>query len=120
MIDSFGGVIFWTQNLETMVAFYRDTLGLPIHSVRPEFVAFQLGEVRVSVGRHSEVCGQTREPVRVMVNFGVDDIASACERLRAAGVEFVRAPEREHWGGWVASFCDPDGNTLQLLQQPDA
>jgi uncharacterized glyoxalase superfamily protein PhnB len=38
------------------------------------------------------------------------------ERLAEAGVEFLRQPEQESWGGWVATFRDPDGNTLQLLQ----
>lgn len=116
MIDYFGGVIFWTENLDAMAAFYRDTLALPVHSVRPDFVAFQLGPVRVSIGRHSQVHGETAEPERVMVNFGVSDIDRVYTRLRDAGVAFVRPPEREHWGGLVATFRDPDGNLLQLLQ----
>ena len=51
-----------------------------------------------------------------MVNLGVDDIHAEHERLVSQGVEFTRPPEREHWGGWVATFTDPDGNTIQLLQ----
>ena len=120
MIDSVAGVIIWTDQLERMAAFYRDTLALPVHSKRPHFVAFELGGVRLSVGIHSEVHGPALEPVRVTVNLGVDDIQAAWHELTARGVEFVRPPEREHWGGWVASFRDPDGNLLQLLQQPRA
>jgi predicted enzyme related to lactoylglutathione lyase len=33
-------------------------------------------------------------------------------------VDFTRAPAREEWGGWVATFADPDGNVLQLMQLP--
>ena len=51
-----------------------------------------------------------------MVNLGVKDIHAEHERLVSKGVEFTRPPEREHWGGWVATFSDPDGNTIQLLQ----
>jgi predicted enzyme related to lactoylglutathione lyase len=120
MIDSLAGVIMWTDNLEAMTAFYRDVLRLPVHSVRPHFVAFQLGEVRLSVGLHSAVHGPAKEPVRVTVNFNVADIHAVYRELLARGVVFVRPPEREHWGGWVASFRDPDGNLLQLLQQPGA
>lgn len=119
MIDGLAGVILWTDQLERMAAFYRDTLVLPVHSVRPHFVAFQIGEVRLSVGTHSEVHGPAREAVRVTVNLSVADIHAAHRELTARGVAFVRPPEREHWGGWVASFRDPDGNLLQLLQQPD-
>lgn len=118
MIDSLAGVIFWTDQLEVMAAFYRETLALPVHSVRPTFVAFQLGAARLSVGAHSAVAGRSREPVRVMVNLGVDDIQATFARLCAAGVSFLRPPEQEHWGGWVATFSDPDGNLIQLLQQP--
>ena len=118
MIESLGGVIMWTAQIERMAAFYRDVLRLPVHSVRPHFVAFQLGEARLSVGTHDEVRGPTAESVRVTVNLNVDDIHATYHDLRARGVVFVRPPEREHWGGWVASFRDPDGNLLQLLQQP--
>jgi catechol 2,3-dioxygenase-like lactoylglutathione lyase family enzyme len=118
-IDSLAGVIIWTDRLAEMAAFYRDTLGLPVHSERPHFVAFQLGPARLSVGLHSEVHGPAKESVRVTVNLGVADIQAVYHDLSRRGVVFVRPPEREHWGGWVASFRDPDGNLLQLLQQPD-
>jgi predicted enzyme related to lactoylglutathione lyase len=51
-----------------------------------------------------------------MPHLGVDDIHSEADRLGEAGVEFIRQPEQESWGGWVATFRDPDGNILQLLQ----
>ena len=53
-----------------------------------------------------------------MINLGVDDIHAEHNRLSDAGVVFIRPPERESWGGWVATFQDPDGNLLQLLQTP--
>jgi predicted enzyme related to lactoylglutathione lyase len=118
MIDRLAGVIVWTDRLDEVSAFYRDVLGLRVHSARPHFVAFQIGADRLSVGTHSEVHGPAREPVRVTVNLSVADIHAAHRALTARGVTFVRPPEREHWGGWVASFRDPDGNLLQLLQQP--
>ena len=45
-----------------------------------------------------------------MINLGVDDIHAEHNRLVDAGVVFIRPPERESWGGWVATFQDPDGN----------
>jgi predicted enzyme related to lactoylglutathione lyase len=53
-----------------------------------------------------------------MSHLGVDDIQQEHRRLVAQGVEFIRPPEQEHWGGWVATFKDPDGNILQMLQFP--
>ncbi|HLF08915.1 MAG TPA: VOC family protein [Dehalococcoidia bacterium] len=120
MIQGLAGVIIWTVDLDRLVAFYRDTLGLTPHSVRPDFVAFSFGDVRLSLGRHSEVTGPSRDPYRIMVNLAVEDIQAVTVRLRQRGVAFVREPEQEQWGGWVATFRDPDGNLLQLLQQPHA
>jgi predicted enzyme related to lactoylglutathione lyase len=116
MIECFAGVIYWTDNLQQMIDFYRDTLELPVHSIHVDFAAFEVGGVRLSVGLHSEIHGPARDSLRVMVNLGVEDIHTTHQRLAARGVEFIRPPEREQWGGWVATFRDPDGNLLQLLQ----
>ena len=117
MIEGVVGVIIWTADLDRLVGFYRHTLGVTPHSVRPDFVAFKWGAMRLSIGRHSQVRGQTSEPHRIMVNLAVRDIRKAYESLKARGVRFTRPPEQEHWGGWVSTFTDLDGNTLQLLQQ---
>ena len=114
------GVIIWTDNLEPLVAFYRDTLGLRPHSVHDEFVAFQFGEMRLNVGRHDGVHGRSNEPYRIMINLGTRDIHRLTKELQQKGVQFVRLPERERWGGYVATFQDPDGNLLQLLQPPQS
>ena len=118
MIEGVAGIVIWTEDLDRLLGFYRDTLGLAPHSVRPDFVAFKWGDMRLSIGHHSEVRGQTAEPHRIMVNLGVRNIRETYETLKARGVRFTRPPEKEHWGGWVSTFSDPDGNTLQLLQQP--
>lgn len=118
MIDGIAGIVIWTDNLARMTAFYRDTLRFPVHSERPYFVAFEWGAMRFSIGLHSEISGAARDPRRLMINLATSDIRALHARLTAAGVQFIRPPERERWGGWVATFADPDGNTLQLLQQP--
>ena len=71
MIEGVVGVTIWTDDIERLAGFYRDVLELPVHSVRPEFVAFDLGGVRLNVGLHSGVAGQTKDPLRVMVNLGL-------------------------------------------------
>jgi catechol 2,3-dioxygenase-like lactoylglutathione lyase family enzyme len=120
MINGIVGITLWTADLDRLFRFYRDTLRLPLHSFHEDegFAAFQLGDLRFNVGRHSQISGRSRDPLRVMPHLGVDDIHAEYERLAAAGVEFIRVPEQEHWGGWVATLRDPDGNVLQLLQLP--
>jgi predicted enzyme related to lactoylglutathione lyase len=114
------GVLIWTEadRFQVMVRFYRDTLGLLPRSVRPDFINFEWGDVRLSIGIHRGVRGPSRDPLRIMVNLAVDDIRTTYERLAGAGTLFTRGPEVEDWGGWVATFVDPDGNVLQLMQLP--
>ena len=116
MVTGVIGVTFWTDELEGMFDFYNNVLHLPLHSRHEDFIAFELGDVRFNIGRHSEVSGRSRDPFRFMPHLGVEDIHAEVKRLAAAGVEFIREPEQETWGGWVATFKDPDGNLLQLLQ----
>ena len=116
MITGVVGVTLWTDDLDRMFSFYNDVLQLPLHSRHPDFIAFELGEVRFNIGLHNRVAGVSKDPYRVMPHLGVADIHAVAARLAEAGVEFIRQPERESWGGWVATFRDPDGNTLQLLQ----
>jgi uncharacterized glyoxalase superfamily protein PhnB len=74
--------------------------------------------VRLSVSVHDGVRGESRDPLRIMVNLAVDDIGAVHARLAGAGVVFTRPPEREDWGGRVATLVDPDGNRIQLFQLP--
>lgn len=54
--------------------------------------------------------------------FAVDDVAAEHDRLQAAGVRFVSAPNAitagVNTGGWACYFLDPDGITLELVQPP--
>ncbi len=119
MITGVVGITLWTDNLERMFRFYHDLLRLPLHSRHEDFIAFQVGEnLRFNVGLHGGIQGDSRDPFRIMPHFGVEGIHQEYQRLRVAGVEFIRPPEQEHWGGWIATFKDPDGNVLQMLQLP--
>ena len=119
-ITGLAGVLVWTETerFGAMARFYRDTLGLTPRSAKGDFINFDWAGVRLSVGVHDRVRGASRDPLRVMIHLTVDDIRAVHARLARAGVVFTREPEREEWGGWVATFADPDGNTLQLMQLP--
>ncbi|HZZ88571.1 MAG TPA: VOC family protein, partial [Caulobacteraceae bacterium] len=51
-------------------------------------------------------------------SFEVPDITAAYAALQARGVPFQGPPERQSWGGTMAFFTDPGGNSHTLLQQP--
>lgn len=118
MVTGVVGVVIWTEDLERLLGFYGDTLGLEPYSRHGDFVSFRWGRMRLGIGVHECVKGRSGDPYRIMVNLGTNEIHRLTARLKAKGVKFLREPEKEHWGGLVATFHDPDGNIVQLLQQP--
>lgn len=127
-ITGLAGVLLWTTaaRYPALRRFYIEVLGLEPRSDRAEFVSFAWGaaagphNVRLSISVHEGLEGVARDPLRVMLNLAVDDIHAVAARLREQSVEFTRPPEQERWGGWIATFHDPDGNTMQLLQPAPA
>lgn len=119
-IQGLAGILIWTDahRFPEMRRFYTDVLGLAPRSDRAGFINFAWGSVRLTVSVHEAVMGRATDALRLMVNFEVPDIHEAFTSLSARGVAFSRSPEQEAWGGWVATFSDPDGNTLQLFQLP--
>ena len=112
------GVTIWTEDLQRLMSFYTETLGLKLRGHKGDFANFAWGDMRLNMGLHDKVKGHSGDPYRIMISFGVSDIHGEYERLKKQGVEFIRVPEQEEWGGWVSTFLDPDGNILQLLEKP--
>lgn len=105
-------VIIATADKQRLRAFYHDVLGIPFNAEGK----LESAGIVIHPALHSAVQGPPAEPHRVMLTFAVTDIQQAAAGLLAHGVEFTRLPEQEHWGGWLATFRDPDGNFLQLIQ----
>jgi predicted enzyme related to lactoylglutathione lyase len=116
MIKGLRTSTIWSEDLNNLLPFYRHTLGLPVSIETPGFVL--LGDpngAAVSLGTHSEVHGPAKEPQRHIVGLETDDIKAEHARLKGEGVEFLEEPQD---GGQVvfATFKDPEGNYLQLLE----
>lgn len=112
-----GYVNVTVSDFDRAVAFFRDTIGLPLNFADAEFgyasfatrgAAFAVVQAPEGeeVGRHTGV------------GFVVDDLDAAHAALAEKGVAFPRPPTREPWGGYMAVFADPDGNTYYLDQVP--
>jgi predicted enzyme related to lactoylglutathione lyase len=103
-----------THDLETAVAFYGDTLGLPRSVYRPDrhFAEFETGNLTISV-LDAEQMGLTHEAVRNPIALHVDDVQAARTLLEERGVAF--AGDIVDTGVChMAFFTDPDGNALML------
>jgi len=116
MITGVRGATIWSEDLNRLLPFYRDLLGFPVAIDTPGFVVLgRPGAHTLALGTHSEVHGKNADPARHMVGLNSDDIMADWKRLRDASVEFIEDP-KDYGRAWVATFKDPDGNLLQLLQ----
>ena len=104
--------------------FYRDTLGLQVDD-RPE-------GLQLDVGGGSKVFVYPKpnhQPATfTILNFPVDDVEVAVEKLKSTGVKFeqydlpgiktdARGIARDTGGPAMAWFKDPAGNILSVLQE---
>ncbi len=110
-------IMIGTDQPEPMAAFYGEALGLE-RVERFDGIVFDLAGINVRILPHSEISGPSHDPARHQLNLFVDDVRAEFVRLRALAVPFVREPEVEVWGGTVATMQDPDGNYVQILQEP--
>lgn len=75
---------------------------------------WQAGSSSISIGEHSEVKGQSKEPARMMLNLETTAVKEEFERLKALNATVIKEPY-EMGGGWIATLADPDGNYVQLV-----
>jgi uncharacterized protein YndB with AHSA1/START domain/predicted enzyme related to lactoylglutathione lyase len=116
MIKGLFGATIWSENVDNLLPFYRDVVGLPVGLQIPGFAVMgEMGRPVLALGTHSEVHGRNLDPARHMVGLGTDDIDVEWKRLRAAGVEFIENPT-DYGNLRIATLKDPEGNLLQLLQ----
>jgi len=118
MLKQFAGASIWSSDLNNLLPFYRDVLGIKVLMESPGFVLLgsdSLGTPALGIGTHSEVRGHNADPARHMVGFDSDDLVADWKRLKAAGVEFVDDPTLSD-ELWIATLKDPEGNLVQLFQ----
>ncbi|MEX0783283.1 MAG: VOC family protein [Dehalococcoidia bacterium] len=117
MITGLGGATIWSSDINNLLPFYRDTVGLKPGEGAEGFVVFGDQSVpALAIGTHSEVKGKASDPYRHIVGLNTTDIQADTARLKAAGVEFIEDPNDQGGGFWLATFKDPEGNLIQLYQ----
>src|SRR3712207_4676743 len=116
MIEQFAGASVWTEDVNNLLPFYRDVLGLKVTMESPGYaVVGQAGPESpgLLLGTHSEVRGRNTDPARHIVAFASNDLAGDVQRLKSAGVEFVEEPT-DYGEMSIATMKDPEGNLVQL------
>jgi predicted enzyme related to lactoylglutathione lyase len=115
----------FVRDLEAAKQFYLSKLGLPLNADGSQYgyCVFKAGSTELVV---EVVAENAPEEDRVLVgrftglSFTVQDIEEKHRHLVALGVPFTGAPEKQFWGGILATLQDPSGNELQIVQRPTA
>ena len=116
---------FSSDDIPAAKAFYADTLGLEVEDVMGGLALHLGGGARAFVYPKDDHV----PAAHTVLNFIVDDVDEAVDRLGEAGVRFeqyggeiqtdekgiARGPEG---GPAIAWFKDPAGNTLSVVEQP--
>ena len=118
-LGAIGQVHIGVRDIGRAVAFYRDTLGLPLLFEVPEqsMAFFDCGGVRLYLSED-----QSDEfPSNPLLYYRVDDMDLAFRHLSANGVKFLREPHVVHRTAdhelWMAGFHDPEGNFIHLMHE---
>jgi catechol 2,3-dioxygenase-like lactoylglutathione lyase family enzyme len=117
------------------LAFYRDTLGLELRNdvAKDQFRWITVGArsqpgvaivltnyLNGSPADNDTLAGLIAKGALNGVNFHVDDLGGAFEKIRAAGAEVVQEPTEQFWGAKDFAVRDPSGNLVRVDQLPTA
>lgn len=109
-------IMLFVSDLERSVRFYRETLGLTLHSEAREQAEFAVGGTTLSLHQAHTDAPHHHAPTTVgTVRLGilVDHLDAVHARLVQAGVRCLAPPERRE-GVQMALYEDPDGFHLSL------
>lgn len=105
------------SDIETLIPFYRDTLGLALEESGGGFAEFALPPTTLVLGEESQM-PTTPGDDGTGIALAVEDVESAIEELSDEGVPIYMEP-MEFEVCHMAMVADPDGNVLTLHARKD-
>src|SRR5215469_7199343 len=96
MFKNISAVLIWSEDYRRLADWYRSKLELKIleelNYPNDTGVGFQVGNVYLWIGQHSQVHGKNKDMHRHMFNFAVDSVSKTYMELEAKGVKFYAKP----------------------------
>ena len=120
MITGVAQVAVVVHDLGRAVAFYRDTLGLPLLFQVPSAAFFDCGGMRLMLALPDAGHPELDHPPSILY-FRVDDIEATCRALAARGAQLEGEAhvvgQLEGRDVWLAHFYDMEGNLQALTSE---
>lgn len=107
-------IMVGTDNIDAMAEFYKKIFDKPEDMSEEGWHGWLVGSCFFSIGSHSEVSGQSKEPSRLMFTLETSEVKEEFARMAEAGATVVKEPY-EMGDAWIATLSDPDGNYFQLM-----
>ena len=107
-------IMIGTGNPQELASFYEKVFGKKADWSDDGWNGWQVGSTHFTIGKHSEVKGQAKEPQRMIFNLETKEVKEEFERIKELDATVIKEPY-EMQGAWVATFADPDGNYFQLM-----
>ncbi len=130
MLGPLSWVLVYTDNVPAMREYYENVLKLPIKRASEKIVAFRTGACtlelmgRMDNGPERMDAARGWQRNKVLISFHVTDIKAEVAALEArgskciTGVKATVSPPGQPPKGWIAQFMDPDGNIIELCEEP--
>ena len=124
MFSKIDYVMVRVSDMRRSVAFYRDTLGLPLNFESPGWSEFATGATTLALhasappAAGSEAANQAAPAAGTCaLGFSVPDLNRTFAELRKRGARFVVAPTDQPKEGIRLAVCtDPDGLTISFAE----
>ena len=118
MFKKVDDIFFNVDDMERSVAFYRDTLGLPVKYETGDWVELDAGNVTIALRRYGS--GPEGRPelgvgAGATVVFQVEDMEETKAELEDKGVKLIGGVF-EYGSVKLAAFEDLNGNVLQVYE----
>jgi catechol 2,3-dioxygenase-like lactoylglutathione lyase family enzyme len=115
MLRGVDHVYYWTSDMDRAATFYSEVLGLQlVRRSGDAWAEFDGGPIRIAL--HGVHEGEALPIGGATAVFEVDDLDEAMAFLNGKGVAFDQHIGEVEGFARFASFLDPDGNTLQLIE----
>jgi len=106
--------IFYTNNLDKAISFYKDVVGLEVDYIQEgKFASFNLKNGKLGIKQSKE---DREVPGHQSVFIEVENIEEAYNQFKQKDIEFSKELTNENWATNF-SFLDSDGNKLQFISK---